>query len=54
MSKKGLGVSMAFFGLGSLLLPFVGLQFKLMNWAGSGFLATTLIVVGIAMLFTGE
>ncbi len=54
MSKKGLGMSMAFFGGATIALPLLGLQFRLMNWAGSGYLAIGLIVLGLGMTIFGK
>ena len=53
MSLKGTGTMLAFFGLGALVLPFFGLQFKILNLLGgfSWIVALVLIVVGIGLFF---
>lgn len=56
MSTKGFGAMLAFLGIGALILPFLGLQFRILMLFGSAapLVAIGLIVVGIGMVVKGE
>ena len=56
MSIKGLGSMLAFLGIGALVLPLFGLQFKIMNLFGSASpaVAIALIVIGAIMAIKGS
>ncbi len=55
MSARGLGAMMFFFGAGGFVLPFFGLQFKLLNLLGESqsYVAGALAIVGILVMIFG-
>ena len=56
MSARGLGVLLGFLGLGGLVLPFFGLQFKILSiFGGADWLVGLVLMVigGLLFLFGG-
>ena len=55
MSSRGLGAMMAFYGGLSLVLPFFGLQFRMLSLFGGATkpIGIALLIVGILMMFIG-
>lgn len=56
MSMRGLGGTLVILGAGSFVLPFFGLQFRVMNIFGSAQTAVAIVAVaaGLALLFTKD
>lgn len=56
MSAKGIGTMLVFLGLGSLLLPLAGLQFRIMSIFGENawIAGIVAIAVGVMMFLGGQ
>ena len=50
MSKEGFGAMLIFLGIGTLVLPLLGLQFRIMSLFGSHSWVAGLVAIGIGIL----
>ena len=56
MGKKGIGLTMVILGVGSFILPFFGLQFRIMNLFGNvqWIVAIIIALIGALLLLFGK
>ena len=50
MSAKGMGAMLLFLGIGSFVLPLIGLQFRIISIFGEGAWIAGLIATGVGIL----